>query len=226
MSIALLCPSRERPEQLKRMIESMSNTAITSMPTVFLALNSDDAVIYQEVYGIRVFIMIVPDNMPTAHKWNLLAQEAMKMGHKLFMLAADDMVFATKGWDKGLLDDYEKLENKIHIYAFQDSRDESGTPHIIATKEYIEVMNYFVPPYFLHWQIDTWTVEIAKANNCFTHLKDYLLIHDKPSDKGEGDETHNRIRQWGWRERDAYVVDKCSYVLEFEKNRLAEKIDG
>jgi len=165
--------------------------------------------------------------LPTAHKWNILADATSgNPENKLFMLGADDMIFETEGWDKALIDHYNNLENKIHVYALQDSRDVDGTPHIIVTREYIECMGYFVVPIFLHWKIDTWTTEIAKANGVFTHLRDYLLTHDKPSDKGQGDETFSRIRSWGWRERDQYVADKCAHFLEFEKARLARAIKG
>ena len=140
------------------------------------------------------------------------------------MLASDDMIFDTPGWDKALLEHYDALENKIHVYHLQDSRDADGTPHPIVTREYIEAMGYAFPPIFLHWFLDTWTREIAKANNCFTHLKDYLLVHDKPSDKGQPDTTHSRIREWGWNQRDKYVNDTCQHFLALEKQRLRTAI--
>lgn len=218
MTIALLCPTRGRLEQCKRMIESAQSTSTAkSYPNIYISKTQGD--------DIRLFHHIAPEGMPTAHRWNLLAEMAMQdKDNKLFMLAADDMIFGVAGWDKALLDHYNALENKIHIYALQDSRDENGTPHVIMTREYIEAMGYFVTPIFLHWFIDSWTVEIAKANNCFTHLKDYLLIHDKPSDKGQGDATHNGIRAMGWRERDQWVADKMKPWLEAEKRELGALI--
>jgi hypothetical protein len=130
------------------------------------------------------------------------------------------MVFTTPCWDTALLDHYNALENKIHVYHLRDSRNPDGTPHPIVTREYIEAMGYFLPPIFLHWFIDSWTVDIAKSNGVFTHLKDYELQHIKPSDKGQGDETHNRIRNMGWRERDGWVAEKCKHYLALEKSRL------
>lgn len=171
--------------------------------------------------GVR-FFHDDSDMMPTAHKWNRLAECAMQFTDlNLFMLGSDDMYFDTPGWDKALIDHYNALENKTHVYHLQDSRDVDGTPHPIVTREYIEAMGYFVPPIFLHWHVDSWTVQIAKANDCFTHLRDYKLVHDKPSDKGEFDETFNRIRQWGWRDRDQYVNDACQHFLAQEKRRLS-----
>ncbi len=219
--IALLCPSRGRPEQLKRMIKSAQATARGEIEIFVAVIEADKEAHIKN--GLNMRCMELPDNMPTAHKWNLLADWAMEATDcKLFMLAADDMIFQTPLWDEALTNHYKALDKKQHVYALQDSRDEFGFPHVIVTREYIESMNYFVPPIFVHWYVDTWTVQIARANNCFTHLRDFLLVHKKPSDAGQGDSTHNRIREWGWNARDKYVWEKSQAYLEFDKRRLAE----
>lgn len=227
--IALLCPSRGRPEKLKRMLESVKATSSTPI-RIYYAISAEDQRSYEIIENLAdkdllTACMIVPDNMPTVHKWNMLADWALEQpGYNLFMLAADDMIFQTPLWDEALINHYYALDKKQHVFALQDSRDIDGVPHPILTREYVEAMNYFVPPWFLHWRIDTWTVEIAKANNCFTHLREYELVHKKPSDIGQGDETFNRIRSFGWRERDQYVHEKMQHILEIEKQRLAEAL--
>lgn len=212
--IAILCPTFRRWKTCKRMVDS-------TCEDVYLGTDSVDLFDYKcRDIVVKDYIHCDP-MMPTAQKWNMLAIEAMKNpDNKLFMLGSDDMYFGTPGWSFAIKEHYNSLENKIHVYALQDSRDKDGTPHVIVTREYIEAMGYFMPPIFLHWFIDSWTVEIARANNCFTHLKDFTLVHDKPSDSGVCDETHNRIRSWGWRERDKFVNDKCQHFLEQEKRRL------
>lgn len=223
--IAILVPSRGRPEQLKRMIDSAVATSSTDIHFL-IAYNDDEAESYtqcQRERGGRVVVSFypMPDNLPTAHKWNLLADKAMTASFKLFMLGADDMIFATPCWDEALINHYNSLDKKQHVYHLQDSRDKDGTPHPIMTREWIEMLGYFVPPIFLHWYIDSWTVQLAEQNWCFTHLRDYELIHDKPSDKGNPDETHSRIRNWGWNERDKWVNDKLKMTYYgMECNRI------
>lgn len=220
--ISLLCPTRGRPGQCKRMIESVKDTS-TNEVCVHLALSLADS----REYEISDADLLTPDDMPTVFKWNLLAKGALlNPKAKLFMLCADDVYFDSDGWDYALIEHYSKLENKIHVYALQDSRDEKGTPHPIVTREYIEAMGYFLPPIFLHWYVDTWTVAIAKANNCFTHLTEHRLIHDKANDKGQPDETHSRIRKNGWHARDEYVNLTCQHFLATEKRRLCDYIEN
>lgn len=161
---------------------------------------------------------------PIVQATNFLAAQEVMDNKNLFVLAGDDAVFATPHWDKALIEAYQALDNKIHVFSLLDSRDADGYPHPIITREYIEAMGYMVPPIFLHWYVDTWTVEIAKANNCFTHLKEYLLIHDKPSDDGKKDITHDRLRRIGWHVRDTAVDKECRHFLEVEKKRLAAAI--
>lgn len=210
--IAILVPTRGRPEGFKRMCDSAFSTANEKLITIFSGSNGGDDYVW----------MKYPIDIPTVYIWNNLAKAALNNPeNKLFMLGSDDMMFATPGWDKVLIDHYNALENKIHVYHLRDSRDPLGTPHPIVTREYIDGMGYFLPPIFLHWFADTWTIAIATYNDCYTHLKEYELIHDKPSDKGQADETHNRIRRNGWHQRDQAVNDTCQHVLELEKKRLA-----
>lgn len=226
MIINLLCPSMGRPDKCKRMVQSAYATTSANI-RIYIAVPQDEFEAYKAAIQIpesdRVGVcMVVMPDQPTGFKWNRLAELAMHDGSRgLFMLAADDMVFSTPCWDEALLDHYNKLENKIHVYSLRDSRDELGTPHPLCTREYIEAMGYFLPPLFLHWMVDSWTVEIAKSNSCFTHLMDFMLIHDKPSDRGQADATHTGIRSKGWHERDMWVANKMAHFLEYEKKRLA-----
>lgn len=213
--IGLLCPTRGRQRQFARMCDSIVATAGKNYVYVFSGSNGDD--IYTDFK--------YPTDIPTVYMWNSLADKAYKSTDiKLFMLAADDIIFATPGWADALIEHYNALKNKIHVYHLRDSRDPEGTPHPIVTREYIDAMGYFLPPIFMHWQVDTWTVSLAKSKNVFTHLKDYMLIHEKPSDQGQGDETHNHIRRMGWREVDAATWQASQRYLSQDQNLLATKL--
>ncbi len=226
--IALLCPSRGRVENCQRMIESAYNTTTENIE-VYIAVSSEEFQSYNaglKSPGDRMYLSIIVrgDFQPTSYKWNRLAEIAKVKGNKFMMLAADDMVFETPGWDKALI---ENANGRPQVFHLQDSRDKDGTPHIIVTKEYMDVMGWFVPPYFKHWFIDSWTVEMAKHNDCFVHLRDYLLTHDKPSDYGVADETHSRIRDFGWHQVDSWTNDMLkTTVFGFDCQRLRSALNG
>lgn len=212
--ISLICPTRGRPDQFARMMRSVRSTSSTPV-NIITASNGDPGC---DLYAVNFF----PLDTPTVFMWNTMAQ---KTNDDLIMLASDDIVFSTPGWDEAILNHYKSLHNKAHVYALQDSRDKDGTPHPVVTREYMEAMGYFLPPLFLHWFVDSWTVSIAKANGCFTHMREFELIHDKPSDSGKSDETHKHIRNMGWHARDAAVNISCRHFLELEKTRLGALMD-
>lgn len=234
MTIAIICPTKGRPHECKRMIESVVATTVSNITIYILIQNEKDNLSYNQkdianiIKGTPVTVVVAQllnddktytENVPTAYLWNKLCLAAYENKHTLFMLGADDMIFETAGWDKALLNHYDSLEEKTHVYSLQDSRDLDGTPHPIVTREYIANMGYFLPPLFLHWFVDSWTVKIAKHNQCFNYLRDYKLIHQKPK---QSDETYDVIRRMGWHQRDEYVNNTCQHLLEHECNRLAQ----
>lgn len=225
--IAMLCPTMGRPQLLREMIDSVIRTAddIDNI-SIFLALTDCDDMIdeYRTIVGekkelgFNISISIFPDwTLPMCH--NMLAQRAASFD--ICFPVGDDLKFSTPAWDKALRDQYEALDNKIHVWSFLDSRDPEGNPAPAISREYIEAMGYLIPPIFMHWYCDTWTGAIARHAKCFTHLKEYLLVHDKKSEQGIEDETYNRIRRLGAVDRDTMVNQTCQHFLELEKTKLA-----
>ncbi len=219
--ITILCPTYDRPEICKRMVASAIATA-DNVPEIMLGIGGEGI---QELVMDRYMEAGMPVNVwfthagphASAHVLNMLADKA---NGDLLMIVGDDTVFATPGWDTALINAYKALDDKRHVFSLRDSRDENGTPHPIVTRALMEALGYFAPPIFQHFYVDTWLVEIAKATNHFTHLMDYLLIHDKPSDRGQADHTHNRIRAMGYGERDATTYKLCQRYLQADIDRV------
>lgn len=221
--ISILCPTRARPSEFRRMVDSAMQTAHTPDELrILYFLGSDEPLQQHYPKEIKNCMHFIGQPWPAVMASNYLAMKCREFNpdSTLYMVGADDMVFATPEWDRALKESYAQSDSKIQVYSLRDSRDANGTPHPIISREYVMAMGYFLPPIFLHWYVDTWTVEIARSSGCFSHLTDYLLIHDKPSDRGRVDETHQRIRALGWHERDTYVNRTCEHLLGTEKERL------
>lgn len=218
--ISIICPTFGRPAKCRRMIDTAHATAHGDIQ-ILLGVGGEDNSQHNAEnhwgYDITGASAMHFRLCPTVFVVNYLA---MKTKSDLIMVVGDDAIFTTPHWDKALIEHYQQLKNKIHVYSLRDSRDENGTPHPIVTKEYLGAMGYLFTPIFLHWYADTWLTETAKHNNIFTHLKDYMLVHDKSSDAGQADITHTRIRDFGWQNRDKTVNDSCLHILELEKKRL------
>lgn len=227
--IAILVPTMGRPVICSTMLDSIIGTA-NNLNSVFVLLGLTEGDECKKDYvdlvkkykeKMQIDLFEFPDwTLPMCH--NVLSEIAIK--HDLHFGVGDDQIFVTPGWDKALMDSYDALTNKIHMWSLLDNRDPKGMPAPIMSKEYIEAMGWRVPPYFMHWYCDTWSTEIAKANNILTHLTDYMLVHDKGPEKGVEDATFSRIRQRAGVDRDAWVDQKCHHFLDVEINRLKAKL--
>jgi hypothetical protein len=222
--ISLICPSKGRPDKLKRMWESALATAkYPDKLYLHFGIHKEEQSQYMPLKGGSAQMYHVQD-WTTVYSLNLLCEAAMKQADAmLFMVIGDDTIFTTPLWDEALMNEYAKSPTGIHVYSLRDSRGD-GSPHPIATRGYIDALGYLATPIFMHWFIDTWMVEIAHSNGCFTKLEQYLLIHDKGADKGTPDETHMSIRNKGWFHRDRFTNEKCRHFLLEEKRRLGKAI--
>lgn len=238
--IALLVPTRGRPEKFKAMVNSVVTTT-SEVVVIYAILQSEEDVKSYDIEHImcdrgnekvKLNTYTITDvDCPTVHLWNKLSELAHEDEHtrnQLFMLASDDIIFSTKGWDVELIKRYNALSNKIHVFSLKDSRAHDdgtslSTPHPIVTREYMEAMGYFLPPIFMHWYVDTWTVDIARHSRAFSHLSEFMCTHDKIREVAKVDETHARLRKRGWRERDRYVNNTCQHLLVAEKLRLQKR---
>lgn len=220
--IALICPTRGRPVQFRRMVDSAMRTAQNpdNIHVYFYLAETDSTRDYYP--NLERTTRFLGHDWSAVMASNYLAQHTN--GESLLFMCADDCVFSTPHWDTALLE--ASKDGKPCVFSLLDSRDPNGTPHPIVSRSFMEVLGYFMPPIFLHWHCDTWVSDIAKSTGCFVHLRDYLLIHDKPSDRGQPDETHRRIRDLGWNIRDKYVNDVCQdyLAMQKEKVRIAHRV--
>ena len=116
MRIAILTPSRERPENIVKLFKSVDQTISGDYGIDFLiGLDRDDPTIEQYYNGIYLMsvaknpvIDVIPyiDQMPTIGViWNALTR--MRPWHHtadLFIMGNDDQLFKTQNWDKILVE--------------------------------------------------------------------------------------------------------------------------
>lgn len=189
--ITICCPTRGRPQLAQRMAESCWKQAkFKNSLEIILYANNDDPVLneYDCVKEIDGVTLDVGPNQSTCYSWN---QCATKAKNDYVMLMGDDVIFETPEWDRLIVDQYEKYDDKILMVIPNDGRkngtaksqpkknyinsnepvligDESfGAPHFVLHKNWINTLGYFAPPIFWHWYVDTWTQKVSrKVNRC------------------------------------------------------------
>ena len=178
--ISLLCPTRGRPEQYKRMCESAKETAIRDI-NIIAYVDDDDP--KRDEYPQDV---IIGPRLALAPAYQYLYEHSTA---PIVMMCADDIVFRTKGWDAEVEEKAPK--DGIFVISYDDlgrPRKEDGHPFI--GRRFIEIMGYFTYPKLSHSCVDNWVVDIAKKINRYIY-SDIIIEHMHPKYlKGEIDSTY------------------------------------
>lgn len=239
--ITICCPSRGRPGLAARMVESINKTV--SKPSnveIMLYLNDDDEKLQEYKQSIDKKYYVIGPNQSTCLTWNQLADKA---SHDIFFLAGDDIQFMTKDWDKAIIRAFDQYADKICMVFPYDGNgkgkgkdllhnnepytltegDVAGSPHFALHRNWIKAVGYFVPPFFWHWYVDTYTQAVArKLGRCM------LLTKTLVQAKKIFDDTAMLVRRnLNINVRDDYVWSQVKdRHLDADVKKLQEFIDN
>jgi len=177
--ISLCCPSRGRPEFAKRLVDTANNNSKYTTEFLFY-INDDDPKLeeYKDLLDEKYYT--IGPNQSTGYSWNQMANRA---NNDIIMLVGDDVQVLTDHWDDKIKQQYDKFNDKILMVVPSDGRskgnknfgddiklwpDESlPSGHFALHKNWIKALGYFVPPFFWHFYLDTYTQKVSrKINRC------------------------------------------------------------
>jgi hypothetical protein len=178
--ISLLCPTRGRPDQFKRMVESARDTADGAF-NIVAYVDKDDPTKEEYPEWVQVGYPL-PLGPAYQYLWEQTKSE-------IVMMCADDLIFRTKGWDTKVKE--LMPEDLIGVVSYDDlgrPRKENGHPFI--GKKLIQLVGYLCYPKLKHSCVDNWVVDIATGIDRFFY-SDLVIEHMHPKyGKGEVDETY------------------------------------
>jgi hypothetical protein len=184
--ISLLLPTRQRPNELKRLADSAVATATHPDRVELVVFIDSDDVAYSPglfeslempwalVRGPRLH----NGQVNLSHKWNECWNSA---SGDIYMHCGDDIVFRTNGWDDAVRDKINEYPGKIAFvwcddYGTGTDRSDFGT-HGFIHRNWTDVVGRFVPPYFVSDFNDTWFNDVAVALGVRAHLPQHLTEH-------------------------------------------------
>jgi hypothetical protein len=217
--ISLCCPSRGRPELAARMVRTALETVSSIGKIEFLFyLNEDDPKLEEYKQRLDSAYYTVGPHQSTCYSWNQLAERAK--GDLVFLMG-DDAQFLTKDWDIEIEKIFDQHPDKICMVSPWDCntkgkgwehkdktepvyvKDEQiGAPHFVLHKNWIRTLGYFVPPFFWHWYVDTYTQAVSrKLNRCillpYVHLK-AKKIFDETAKEIRSKNSVDKRDDWVW----------------------------
>lgn len=158
--ISILCPTRNRPQQLARMVQSVRETSRSG----FVSRG-----------GVEVLCYVDEDDTSDVSPADLVLR-GQRMTHSAYysalavlahgdilMMSGDDAIFRTPGWDKMVEDAFAACPDKILLVHGDDGceRGKSFATHPIISRRWVEITGRFTAPYFSGDWADTWLNDIA-----------------------------------------------------------------
>lgn len=186
--ISILCPTRNRPDQLKRMIQSAEATA--EGPVEFVLYCDSDASLPPDIITDKDnVICLVGPRITLSRMWNTCQEHAR---YDIFMHGGDDIVFRTKGWDIKVVRSIYKYPDRI-VFVHCNAMDwgpDLGT-HGFLHRKWVDAVGYFVPPFFSSDFNDKWLTEVSDMIGRHVYLEDVITEHMHPIwGKAQWDSTY------------------------------------
>jgi hypothetical protein len=190
-SISILVPTRKRPTELRRMVESVRKTS-QKVVEIVAYCDDDDPEQAEVCKELNIKFVVGPRIMLT-DCWNKCIPLATG---DIFLQGNDDMVFRTQGWDRMVEAAFAACPDHILMVHGHDvpgfGHGESFGPFPFVHRRWTEILGYFVAPFFSSDYGDAWTNNLADRigrRRCLPFEVEHMHFSD-PYKKAPLDETY------------------------------------
>ena len=237
--ISLLCPTRGRPDRVCVMIESVIETTekLENVEILFY-IDSDDDKKGDYIVSINnllnkynnPFKRVLPhigEPMSVSKSWNIIAE---KCEGDILVMANDDEVWITKGWDRRLNEEADKFPDDIYCIYFDDGYiHDKGCSFPMISRKWFETLGYFTPGIFKFLANDTWIEYTARYIDRLHYVPDVLIEHRHHLyGNAEIDNTYKRnIDEYLGKMEDAtyFYSKECQDKIKEEAKKLISEMD-
>lgn len=225
--ISILLPSRQRPENVRRMVKSALKTAKNPDDIeIIVRLDEDDPTAKELMNNPpKNAQLFTGPRVVLSEMWNECYERS---NGDILMHAGDDIVFRTDGWDVAVIQTFEQYPDHIVFVFGNDDSPHNGNfgTHGFIHRKWAETVGYFVPPYFSSDFNDTWLNDVAKAIGRHQHIQ-ILTEHMHPDfGKGELDQTHKDRIVRHKRDNVASIYESKAGEREEDAKKLQAVING
>jgi hypothetical protein len=210
--IAVLVPSRGRPQNIVALLEAADITGTTQVRW-FLGLDDDDASSYSVPKRDDLSVVVRPRHTQGV-KSNQLAQLAIDAGHPVIGKLDDDHRPRTTGWDARVCEAFTHGPGLVYLNDGHQGQALPTVPFWSAT--IIRALGWYCHPQLEHLYGDNVWIELARAADCATYLEDVLVEHmHVNAGKAPMDAIYEYGNSPGMYERDGAVFQRYLGSDEF-----------
>lgn len=174
--MALIVPSRGRPQNIVRLYEALNRT--NADVELVVGTDQDDPEIerYYDIISNRNISMIVsPDRRRFGPTLNSIAKRYADE-YEYLAWCGDDHLPITDGWDKRYREELAKMQAGI-VYGNDLVQGINIPTQMGFTSNIVKALGYAVPEGFIHLFIDNYFLELGKAIEGVSYLEDVIVQH-------------------------------------------------
>jgi hypothetical protein len=192
--LAVLTPSRGRPERLYEMVSAVHDLAFGDVE-VWVGLDQDDAGAYFEAGFTkhRGFRCRIGPRKSLSGWTNFLAGQALNQPEPPRYLASlgDDHRPRSKGWDVKLIEAIEQLDGPGFAYG-NDLLQGANLPTTwVMSSDVYRALGWVMLPALQHMYVDSAVLELGRASNRIAYRPDVIVEHVHPAaGKTDWDESY------------------------------------
>jgi hypothetical protein len=223
--ISLCCPSRGRPDNVRRLISSARDTAANKKEIEFVFYFDDDDEISKplladsSIFDGQLAVGIVGARTVLSECSNVCAAKARG---EILQYCGDDIVFRTQNWDRLVTRAFAAVPDRILlVYGRDGIQDENLATHGFLHRRWVDTLGYLCPPYFSSDWSDTWLSEVAMSIGRLAYVPELYTEHMHFwNGKAPLDQTHLERLERGARDKvQALYAEKA-----LERQRDAAKL--
>lgn len=175
--ISVLIPSRGRPEQLRKSLDSLyDNLSAGAELQVIVRVDLDDEILRDSmVHFINATLYLGP-RLGYARMHDYYNELAYYARGEHFLIWNDDTEMLTKDWDALLLSDKTKA-NKVQFIR-RDTKEKADDTFPLVPRWVFEAMGHFS----LHCYVDTWLSAVAAMSDIRVFRNDVVFHHHRLGD--------------------------------------------
>lgn len=222
MKLLTICPSRNRPDKLARMLQSFLDTSNQGTNIIVYVADDDPSIEEYKSMDYSKLIHFGP-RRSLVKVLNYISTELIP-GVPFYQEINDDHVYRTKNWDEvligairgnggwGISCGNDLMTNE----SWEIARHPSGA---VISGNIVRTLGHFVLPELDHLFTDTYLRDIAEGIERYYHLTDVIIEHLHPiSCKADSDKNY----EWVYNPQNYMIAHKHYY--KWRKYRKADDI--
>lgn len=217
--MALIVPSRGRPQNIIRLYEALGKT--NADVELIVGVDADDPNVddyYALVNGAEFTLVVSPERRRFGPTLNSIALRIADE-YKYLAWMGDDHLPITPEWDRLYREELDKMDAGI-VYGNDLVQGENIPTQMGFTSNIVKALGYAVPDGFVHLYIDNYFLELGRAIGGVSYLPDVIVQHLHPcAGAAKEDQTYkeaNSVENWAndnWRFQ-TYILNELKTDVE------------